>query len=162
MPLASAERLGPLLLQLPPNLVRDDDRLARFLEQLPSAVRWAIEFRHDSWYDTAVESLLKGFNVSWVAADTDERPAECRDTADFWYVRLRKSAYEEQDLRLWAERIGKVVEQGKSCYVFCKHEDEGSPWLWADRLLELSAQWAEKSDQRAGTMGSSLRCSASR
>ena len=88
--LASAKRLGPLLIQLPPNLVRDDDRLSAFLEQLPASMQWAIEFRHDSWHDTAIQTLLQRFNVSWVAADTDERPAECRDTANFWYVRLRR------------------------------------------------------------------------
>ena len=42
--LVSAKRLGPLLIQLPPNLVRNDDRLSAFLEQLPASVQWAIEF----------------------------------------------------------------------------------------------------------------------
>ena len=145
-PLASAERLGPLLIQLPPNMARNDDRLAAFLERLPASPRWAIEFRHDSWHDTAVETLLRRFNVSWVAADTDERPAECRDTANFWYVRLRRSAYDEGDLSKWAGKIRKMVDEGKSCYVYCKHEDEGSPWVWADRLRELARN--ERFDQR--------------
>ena len=136
-PLASAERLGPLLIQLPPNMKRDDDRLASFLGQLPASVRWAIEFRHKSWHDTSVELLLRRFNVSWVAADSDERPVECRDTADFWYVRLRRSAYDDGDLERWAGRIREMVGEGKSCFVYCKHEDEGSPWVWADRLLQL-------------------------
>jgi uncharacterized protein YecE (DUF72 family) len=137
--LVSAKRLGPLLVQLPPNLVRDDDRLEAFLEQLPTNQRWAVEFRHVSWHYPAVESLLRRFNISWVAADTDEQPAECRDTADFWYVRLRRSTYDEQDLGQWAERIRERVAGGKSCYIYCKHEDEGSPWVWADKLKELSA-----------------------
>jgi hypothetical protein len=55
-----------------------------------------------------------------------------------------------------------MVDQGKSCYVYCKHEDEGSPWVWADRLLQLSREWPDRADQRAGTMGISLRCSESR
>ena len=139
-PLVSASRLGPLLIQLPPNMKRDDARLGSFLEQLPMTIRWAIEFRHDSWYDADVESLLRQFNVSWVAADTDDRPAECRSTADFWYVRLRRSAYEERDLEQWAGKFRKTIAEGKSCYVYCKHEDEGSPWLWADRLLQLCEQ----------------------
>ena len=144
--LASAKRLGPLLIQLPPNLMRDDDRLSTFLDQLPANVQWAIEFRHDSWHDTTVETLLRRFNVSWVAADTDERPAECRDTANFWYVRLRRSAYNEGDLAEWAGKIRKMVDEGKSCYIYCKHEDEGSPWVWADRLRELARN--ERLDQR--------------
>jgi uncharacterized protein YecE (DUF72 family) len=139
-PLASADRLGPLLIQLPPNLKRDDDRLQSFLEQLPANTRWAIEFRHDSWHDMTVERLLRQFNVSWVAADTDERPAECRDTADFWYVRLRRSAYDEGALEQWAGRVRKLISEGKSCFVYCKHEDEGSPWVWADRLLQLRGE----------------------
>ena len=144
--LVSAKRLGPLLIQLPPNLLRDDDRLSAFLEQLPASVQWAIEFRHDSWQDPAVETLLRRFNVSWVAADTDERQAECRDTANFWYVRLRRSAYDEGDLVKWASKFRKMVDEGKSCYVYCKHEDEGSPWVWADRLRELARN--ERFDQR--------------
>jgi uncharacterized protein YecE (DUF72 family) len=138
--LASADRLGPLLVQLPPNMKRDDDRLEGFLEQLPENARWAIEFRHDSWHDAAVETLLRRYNVSWVAAETDERPAECRDTADFWYVRLRRSAYDERALEQWAGRLRKTIGQGKSCFVYCKHEDEGSPWIWADRLLQLQGE----------------------
>jgi uncharacterized protein YecE (DUF72 family) len=136
-PLASAERLGPLLIQLAPNMKRDDERLARFLEQLPTSFRWAIEFRHESWHDAGVETLLRQFNVSWVAADTDERPVECRNTADFWYVRLRRSTYDDRHLERWAGKIREMVRAGKSCFVYCKHEDEGSPWIWADRLLEL-------------------------
>jgi uncharacterized protein YecE (DUF72 family) len=136
-PLQESGRLGPLLLQLPPNFARDDDRLARFLEQLPQTARWAVEFRHDSWYETAVEALLRQFNVSWVAADTDDRPAECRDTADFWYIRLRRSEYAEKDLQLWGKNISDAIARGKNCYVYCKHEDQGSPWIWADRILTL-------------------------
>jgi uncharacterized protein YecE (DUF72 family) len=52
-------------------------------------------------------------------------------------VRLRRSAYAERELGEWAGRIRKMVGEGKSCYVYCKHEDEGSPWIWADRLREL-------------------------
>lgn len=136
-PLAAANRLGPFLVQLPPNMKRDEDRLAAFLEQLPASARWAVEFRHDSWHDDAIESLLRRFNVSWAAVDTDERPAECRNTADFWYVRLRRSAYDERDLEQWADKLRNMVGEGKSCFVYCKHEDEGSPWIWADRLLKF-------------------------
>ncbi|HJT20432.1 MAG TPA: DUF72 domain-containing protein [Nitrospira sp.] len=136
-PLSEAGRLGPLLVQLPPNFSRNDERLAGFLECLPQSARWAIEFRHDSWYDDKIEALLRRFNVSWVTADTEERPAECRETADFWYVRLRRDAYSEEDLRCWTGRIKDATERGKDCYIYCKHEDEGAPWLWADRLLQL-------------------------
>lgn len=136
-PLINQERLGPILLQLPPNFQRDDDRLKTFLEQVPRTVRWAIEFRHESWHVQDVEELLRHYGVSWVAADTDESPAEIRDTAEFWYVRLRRSEYTQATLSEWATRFTAMARRGKNCFVYCKHEDEGSPWRWANRLVDF-------------------------
>ena len=136
-PLMEQKRLGPVLLQLPPNFKRDDDRLKTFLEQVPQTARWALEFRHESWYVPEVEELLRHHCVSWVAADTDESPAQIRDTADFWYVRLRRSEYTNATLAEWAARFTDMAGRGKDCFVYCKHEDEGAPWVWADHLIEM-------------------------
>lgn len=57
-PLAKNRHLGPILLQRPPNLRRDDARLADFLGKLPRGFRWAIEFCHESWNVAEVEALL--------------------------------------------------------------------------------------------------------
>jgi uncharacterized protein YecE (DUF72 family) len=137
-PLIEHKRLGPVLLQLPPNFRRDDDRLEAFFRQIPKTVRWAIEFRHDSWHAAEVSALLTRHGIGWVAADTDESPALIHDTADFWYVRLRRSGYDEAALSSWAARLNDMVRHGKDCFVYCKHEDEGAPWVWADRLLQLT------------------------
>jgi len=138
-PLAERGRLGPILLQLPPNLRRDDERLTTFLDQVPTHVRWAVEFRHASWNVPEVEAILRSFGVAWVAAETDETPAERRQTAAFCYARLRRSAYDDAALHDWAAWFMEAVGSGKDGFVFFKHEDEGSPWRWADRLLELIA-----------------------
>ena len=138
-PIVEQKRLGPILLQLPPNFRRDDDRLNAFLEHLPRTVRWAMEFRHESWHAPEIEALLMNYGVSWVAADTDNSPAHLRDTADFWYVRLRRSEYDDVALREWAARFNEMAIRRKDCYIYCKHEDEGSPWVWADRLMNLTA-----------------------
>jgi len=136
-PLAAAGRLGPVLLQLPPNLRRDDLRLQDFFAQLSPTVKWAIEFRHESWNAPEIETILRNHNVAWVAADTDEMPAIRRETADFCYTRLRRREYGEAALVEWAGWLTQAVTAGKECFVYLKHEDEGSPWVWADRLLEL-------------------------
>lgn len=136
-PLHKAGKLGPILLQLPPNLKRDDARFAAFLGSLPATHRWAMEFRHDSWHDDNIERLLRDHNIAWAAVETAEREAEHRDTADFRYARLRKNAYEEPQLRPWAARFREASRKGQDCFVYCKHEDEGSPWLWADELIRL-------------------------
>ena len=136
-PLADVKKLGPILLQLPPNLKRNDDRLAEFLSSLSHSHRWALEFRHDSWQDPAVEELLRRARVAWAAVETDDHPAEHRDTADFVYARLRRSQYQD-NLEKWGEFLMEARKNGKDCYVYCKHEDEGSPWVWADRLLKMT------------------------
>ncbi|HNM16605.1 MAG TPA: DUF72 domain-containing protein [Nitrospira sp.] len=136
-PLAEKQKLGPILLQLPPNFKRNDDRLAEFLQGLPPTYRWVMEFRHDSWNHATVENLLRRFRVAWAAVETDDRPAEYRDTADFLYARLRRSQYSNKDLTRWGEYFLQTRRNGKDCYAYCKHEDEGSPWMWADQLLKI-------------------------
>ncbi len=139
-PLADSRRLGPILIQLLPTLRRDDACLADFLGKLPQGFRWAVEFRHDSWGVTEVEKLLTRHEVAWAVADTDERPADRHDTASFCYVRLRGSEYDETALAEWAEWLKNEAQAGKECFVYFKHEDEGSPWVWADRLLESTGR----------------------
>ena len=136
-PLHKAGKLGPILIQLPPNLKRDDRRLETFLETLSTTHQWAIEFRHESWQVDEIERILRQYSVAWVAVETDEYEAEHRATAPFHYVRLRKNKYGQAELRRWAERFQSASQQGQDCFIYCKHEDDGSPWLWADELNHL-------------------------
>ncbi len=137
-PLAEKQKLGPILLQLPPHFTRNDDRLAEFLQCLPSAYRWVMEFRHDSWNHPIVENLLRRFHVAWATVETDDRQAERRDTADFVYTRLRRSRYSIKDLTKWGEYFVQARKNGKDCCAYCKHEDEGPHWVWADQLLKIT------------------------
>ena len=136
-PLHQAGKLGPILIQLPPNLKRDDGRLETFLGSLPTTHQWAVEFRHESWQADEIERLLRRYSVAWAAVETDEHTAEHRETARFRYVRLRKNKYGQAELQRWAERFQDAFRQGQDCFVYCKHEDEGSPWLWANELKRL-------------------------
>src|SRR3954465_5222400 len=43
-------KLGPILLQLPPSMSIDLERLVRTLDAFPPDWRVAVEFRHDSWF----------------------------------------------------------------------------------------------------------------
>ena len=133
-PLAVSHKLGPILLQLPPNLKQNLDRLSQFLAALSIEHRWAIEFRHESWHTKETEDLLRRHRVAWAVVETDDTQPEHRDTADFIYARLRRSEYSAADLERWATRFLEKKENGMDCFVYCKHEDEGSPWIWADQL----------------------------
>src|SRR6185436_12781727 len=52
------DRLGPVLFQLPPQFKKDASRLREFLALLPRKGRAAFEFRHPSWLDEEIFSLL--------------------------------------------------------------------------------------------------------
>lgn len=132
---ALGSRLGVVLFQLPPYLRKDVPRLATFLDRLPTDVRTAFEFRHESWFDDEVLDTLRERDRALVCADTDDGPEIPVLDTTWGYLRLRRLGYGEDDLRHWAER---VRAQGWSdVFVFFKHEDEGAGPALAGRFLEL-------------------------
>ena len=112
-PLAEAGKLGPLLWQLPPTFQRDDERLAAALSDMPTGLRHAIEFRHESWFTDQVSELLREHNVALVIADgPDVRSFQTRElTADFVYLRFhrgsrgRRGNYSDRELLEWRRTI---------------------------------------------------------
>jgi len=135
---ALADRAGVILYQLPPNFKRDDERLTDFIDQLPNPGRSAFEFRHTSWFDDGVYDILRAGNCSLCIAETDEGddPPPIA-TADWTYLRLRKTAYADDELEAWARC---VLESGWGhAYVFFKHEDAGVGPALAARFLDLVA-----------------------
>ncbi len=84
------ERLGPLLVQLPAEFTRDDDRfatLARFLAEAPTGLRWAVEFRHRSWHEPRTLALLREHGASLAWTEWRALPRFCEATAPFLYLR---------------------------------------------------------------------------
>ena len=131
------ERLGVVLFQLPPNMKKDSGRLKSFLESLPSDTRVAFEFRHETWFDDETFDLLRKKDRALVVSDTDEKPlSEIISTAGWGYLRLRRTAYNENDLADWMKRV--KDQKWKDAFVFFKHEDEGVGPKLAARFLELA------------------------
>lgn len=62
-PLAGADRLGPMLWQLPADFHRDEARLAFALDHLPRG-RHTFEFRHPSWFAPEIYELLRWHSVA--------------------------------------------------------------------------------------------------
>lgn len=59
------EKLGPLLVQLPPDMSpRERDNLERFLPLLPRELEFAIEFRDARWFDDRTFDLLHRADVT--------------------------------------------------------------------------------------------------
>ena len=74
---ALGEKLGPLLLQLPPSFAFDGQRVSAFLKQLRGSTQGdvACEPRHRSWFTAEAERLLSEFRIARVAADPALVPA---------------------------------------------------------------------------------------
>jgi uncharacterized protein YecE (DUF72 family) len=110
-PLIEADRLGPVLWQLPENFHRDDERLVSALAELPSG-RHALELRHPSWFVPEVYDLLREHDVALVIGDHPDRPFQSWEATARWrYVRLhygsrgRRGNYSPRELQSWARRI---------------------------------------------------------
>jgi uncharacterized protein YecE (DUF72 family) len=118
------DKLGPFLVQLPPNMKKDVDRLKAFLAKMPRR-KCALEFRHASWFDEDVYAALREREAAFVVADTgEEGDPPFTSTADWGYLRLRKVAYTDDEVKQWAEKVR--AQQWSDAYVFFKHEDEAT------------------------------------
>jgi len=134
-PLARAEKLGPLLFQLPPNMKIDVRVLEEFLVTVPRTVPSAFEFRHDSWFKDEVFALLKAHNRALCVAETEERVTPDVVTSDFVYYRFRKPTYTPGERRTMIARIQEHLEAGRNVFAYFKHEETPQGALYAVEVL---------------------------
>ena len=82
------DKLGPILIQLPPGFTQENILiLSEFLEALPGLYRYAVEFRHPSWFNDRTTELLAQYQVCWVSIDFPHIPKKIIPTTDFIYIR---------------------------------------------------------------------------
>jgi uncharacterized protein YecE (DUF72 family) len=84
------EKLGPFVVQLPPSFKfqKHEQQLSQFIENLNDHYRYAIEFRHESWFTEETKSLLKGRNICQVWSINQYLTTPPTVTADFIYTRF--------------------------------------------------------------------------
>ena len=137
---ALGEKQGPVLFQLPPFSRKDAAKLRAFVATLPAEVKVAFEFRHASWCDDEIYSILRDRDIALCLSDTDEvtdRDALVIPTASWGYLRLRRTEYEAGGIAGWAERVQR--QPWSDAYVFFKHEDEAKGPRFAVEFLEVVA-----------------------
>jgi len=128
------EKRAVLLVQLPPQLHRDDARLAYFLGLLPWWIRVTVEFRHPSWIDDTVFGILADHQAAYCVMSGAHLPCVLRTTAPFVYLRLHGpdhdhlygGSYSDIDLRWWADRIGEWRQQGRDVYAYFNNDGGGN------------------------------------
>lgn len=138
-------RLGPILLQLPPSLRRDDDRLAAFLEEAGTGLLLVFEFRHPSWFEASVYDLLRRHRAALCIADSPQYPRADVVTADFAYLRfhgrkkLFASAYTRSELEEEARKIRAWRRSRIEVFVYFNNDAEGHAVANARTLRDLLA-----------------------
>jgi len=135
-----AEKLGPILFQLPPNFPADAERLREFLKLLPAEMRAAFEFRDDSWRTDDVLDALNRAGAAWVLADRPGWRVPLFVTGGWSYIRFHQGrrahpGYSRPKLRTWAARIAEL--DAEDVFVFFNNDETAAAPRDAITLTEL-------------------------
>lgn len=121
-------KLGPALIQLPPQLRIDRERLARTLDRFPGDVRVAVEFRHPSWFTDEIRQLLVDHGAALCLADRRGVLGPIWRTTDWSYVRFHQGratprpAYGDTALASWAGRLAGCWSPGEDVYAYFNND----------------------------------------
>ena len=133
---ALGAKRGPVLFQLPPQMKKDQPRLAAFLKLLPENHLAAFEFRNPSWLDEEIYDTLRGAGAALCLSEReDNAPPPMVQTAPWGYVRLRLESYSDDELRQWAEKLA-AAGWGET-YVYFMHEPTAP--AYAQTLMRMAA-----------------------
>jgi uncharacterized protein YecE (DUF72 family) len=138
-------KLGPVLVQLPPDQQVEPGRLRALLEAWPPGRRMAFEPRHRSWFTPEVERVLADHGVALARTDRrGRRPEPAWVTADWGYVRLHEGtasprpSYGDRALRSWIERISAGWPDGADVFVYFDNDPGGCAVRDATRFAGLA------------------------
>jgi uncharacterized protein YecE (DUF72 family) len=121
-------KLGPALLQLPPQLERDRTRLVRTLDRFPEGMRVAVEFRHDSWFTDDIRAVLADRGVALCLADRRGVLGPLWRTASWTYLRFHQGrarprpSYGDAALESWAARLADQWAPDEDAWVYFNND----------------------------------------
>ena len=140
------DRLGPVLLQLPPGMKADAPLLDAALGQFGPQVRVAVEPRDDSWWTDSVQAVLAARGAALCWADRGGAPATpLWRTADWGYLRFHEGTgnpwprYADRALHGWADRLAATWSAATAqVYAFFNNDQNGAAVLDAAAFAKLT------------------------
>jgi uncharacterized protein YecE (DUF72 family) len=139
-------RLGPVLLQLPPDLRADPDLLDGCLSLFPGQIRVAVEPRHESWWTEEVRDVLtrRGAALCWADRKGTAVTPLWR-TAAWGYLRFHEGdgtpwpRYRPDTLRTWAGRLAATWTPEQDVYVYFNNDQRAAAPKDAAALADAMA-----------------------
>jgi uncharacterized protein YecE (DUF72 family) len=138
-----ADKLGVVLIQLPPSLKFDPALLRQFFSRLDPDIRYTLEARNKTFLNEEAFDILRQSNIAWCVSETAGRyPYAEALTADFVYLRLHgreqlySSNYRGDELAGLAD---KIRSWGRDAYVYFNNDFEGFAPKNAATLRDLLA-----------------------
>ncbi len=124
-PLKTANKLGAVLIQLPPSFtVKEFSNTEQFLDRLPKGYDYALEFRHPSWETEGPWDMLKHYNIAAVMTDSPAKDglqflSEVKVTANHSFVRWHgrdarhryNYLYSKEELKPWVEKVNSIQSE---------------------------------------------------
>lgn len=127
--------LGPVLVQLPPNLGFHTEKTTYFFSVLKeqfSGFKIALEVRHASWLEPSAIELMKRFKITFVIADSGGRfPMAEEVTARDIYIRFHgpdgsyATSYDPDILLLYADKCTEWSANGHRIWIFFNNDVHG-------------------------------------
>ncbi len=147
---ALEDRLGSLLLQLPPDFtVEGMEVLSAFLRELPEGPRYAVEVRRRSWIGSDLPKLLREYGAALTLVDYPRMPRLEKATTDFAYIRWLGNRREfpsghthpkkdrDADLLWWAGVVDRFLKEGKTVFAYANNHYQNHAPSTVERFLEL-------------------------
>jgi uncharacterized protein YecE (DUF72 family) len=124
-PLKTSNKLGAVLIQLPPSLtVKEFKNTEEFLDRLPSGYDYAIEFRNPSWNTEGPWEMLKHYNIAAVMTDSPDPDklkflSETIVTANHSFIRWHgrrvkpryNYLYSKGELKPWGDKVKEISSE---------------------------------------------------
>ena len=158
-PLKNSNKLGAILIQLPPSFAVSDFRnIEGFLDRLPSSSTgydYAVEFRHPSWKTEGPWDMLRHYNIATVMTDSPSQENlqflsdvtvttaghsfirfHGRNIKDhYWYNYL----YSEEELRPWVEKVQQIEKETKVLRIYFNNHYGGKAVVNALQFKEMTS-----------------------
>ncbi len=144
-PLKETNKLGVLLLQLPPQPPKKLPTFEDFLNLLPTDYNWAVEFRHQDWLSEKYFNLLERYNIGFVIVDEPLLPPILKVTSSFAYIRWHGHGkrpwyyylYSVDELEAWVPKVKQLAKESQILYGYFNNHFNGYAVINALQLLKL-------------------------